>query len=169
GTSLVNQRFQPLLGVNLTWKGGLQTDISWSQSETYSLSAATASVSQGSTEEVSLRLTYSKSGLRLPLFRRRRLNNNVRLTLTLSRSDSQDLTRFLATDLRDALLGNELTESQISGAIRLTAEPRLSYAISNQVNMDIFVRYENVEGRDSRIPTTTNINGGFSFRVSFSN
>ncbi|MDX1438359.1 MAG: cell surface protein SprA [Rubricoccaceae bacterium] len=169
GTALVNQRFQPLIGVNVTWKGGLQTDFGWSQSNTYALSTATASLTEGSTDELSLRLTYSKRGLRLPFFGRRQLNNNLRFTLTLSRSDSRDFSRFLRNDLEDLLSGSDLTEPQVVGSTRFTAEPRLSYALSNQVNMDVFVRYETVESEGSQIPSTSLINGGFNFRVSFSN
>lgn len=169
GTALVNQRFQPLIGVDVTWKGGLQTNIGWNQSNTYALSTATASLTEGNTDELSLRLSYSKRGLRIPLFGRRRLNNNLRFTLTLSRSESKDFARFLRNDLEDLLAGGEVADPQIIGSTRLTAEPRLSYALSNQVSMDVFVRYETVDSEGSQIPSTSLINGGFSFRVSFSN
>ncbi len=168
-TAIVNERFQPLLGVNVSWKGGLQTDFGWSQSNARSLTAASASVSESTTEELSLRLTYSKTGLRLPFFGRRRLNNNLRFTLTLARSNSSNFIRRLKNDLQDILRGSELTPPQDAGSTRLTVEPRLSYAFSNQVNMDVFVRYESIDSRGSQIPSTSLINGGFSFRVSFSN
>ncbi|MCH8030192.1 MAG: cell surface protein SprA, partial [Bacteroidetes bacterium] len=132
-TAIVNERFQPLLGVNVTWKGGLQTDFSWNQSNSRSLSAASASVSENTTDELSLRLTYSKTGLRIPLFGRRRLNNNVRFSLTLTRSNNINFIHFLKNDLEDILRGLELTPPQDAGSTRLTVEPRLSYAISNQV------------------------------------
>ncbi len=168
-TATVNERFQPLVGVNVTWKGGLQTDFGWNQSNARSLSAASASVSESTTEELTVRLTYAKTGLRIPLFGRRRLNNNLRFTLTMARSDNSSLVHFIKNDLQDLLRGAELTPPQDAGSTRLTVEPRLSYALSNQVNMDVFVRYETIDSRGSQIPSTSLINGGFSFRVSFSN
>ena len=90
------------------------------------------------------------------------------LTLTLSRTGSADQALQLNQDIQNSLAGNPLTRQQ-TGAVRLLAEPRLSYSLSNQVNMDLFLRYSDVRGRSSTVPPITSIDGGVSFRVSFSN
>ena len=63
----------------------------------------------------------------------------------------------------------ELTREQAQGITRVQAEPRLSYTLSNQVTVDVFARYLSSESLTGRIPATSNLTGGFNFRVSFSN
>lgn len=170
GTVTLTERLQPLVGLDVTWKGGIQTQLDWNQSATYSLAAATSSVDRQNTDEVSLRVSLSTNGLRLPFMRRRTLNNALRFTLTLARTDNEDFApRYLLTDLERTLTGQALPEEQVNSSRRLTVEPRLSYTLSNQVSVDAFVRYESVESQGSQIPSTSDLTGGFAFRVSFSN
>jgi len=167
-TVTVNERFQPLIGLNVTWKGGIQTELAWNRSQNVALAAAAARVDESETEEASLRVSYARSGLQLPFLRRRRLNNNLRFTLTLSRTSTNDQALLLRQDLLSVLAGTEF-QRQATGVIRLAAEPRLSYTISNQVSVDLFLRYAATEGRNSQIPSSSQMDGGVSFRVSFSN
>jgi cell surface protein SprA len=167
-TVTVNERFQPLIGLNVTWRGGIQTELAWNQSQNVSLAAAAARVDESQTEEASLRVSYARTGLRLPFLGRRRLNNNLRFTLTLSRTSTNDQALLLRQDLLSVLAGAAL-QRQSTGVIRLAAEPRLSYTLSNQVSVDLFLRYAATEGRNSQIPTSSQMDGGVSFRVSFSN
>jgi cell surface protein SprA len=167
-TVTVNERFQPLIGLNVTWRGGIQTELAWNKSQNVALAAAAARVDESDTEEASLRVSYARSGLRLPFLGRRRLNNNLRFTLTLSRTSTNDQALLLRQDLLSLLSGTDL-QRQATGVIRLAAEPRLSYTISNQVSVDLFLRYAATEGRNSQIPSSSQVDGGVSFRVSFSN
>ncbi|HYE97219.1 MAG TPA: cell surface protein SprA [Rubricoccaceae bacterium] len=169
GTIRVNERFQPLLGANVSWRGGIQTDFTWNKSNIYSLATASASLSQGNTEELSARLNYSRTGIRLPFLRRGRINNNVRFSLSATRTRSQDAVFALRQDLERVLRGQAPNEARFTGQTRLTVEPRLTYALSNQVSLDAFVRYEQLESRGSQVPSSSKLDGGFNIRVSFSN
>jgi cell surface protein SprA len=174
----VNQRFQPLVGVDLNFRGGIQTNINWNTSATHGLSTVNARLTESQTDELSLRLSLTRSGFRLPLpFISRRLNNQLRLSLVVSRAQNSQRAFTLRDDLQaqlaNDLFGTELPETFLSplpeATIRTTVEPQMSYTLSSAVTASFFMRYEHFESENSRIPTTTNINGGFSFRVSFSN
>ena len=39
----------------------------------------------------------------------------------------------------------------------------------SDVTLDVFVKYTSLESEGSQIPSSSTLNGGFSFRVSFSN
>ena len=37
----INERYQPFVGIDLTWKGRLQTNVAWNRSNAYSVSTST--------------------------------------------------------------------------------------------------------------------------------
>lgn len=175
----VSERFQPLVGLSLGFRGGFQADVNWNTSQDHALTPANASVSEVATRELSLRLNFSKVGLRLPLpfLSRRRLNNNFRFSLIVARAENtsrrfflaEDLGYAFARDLHGATPPETFLNPQPEATTRLSVEPQISYTLSNQVTASIFVRYERFESEGSRNPSTTALNGGFNFRVSFSN
>ncbi len=186
GSLRVNSRWQPLIGVDVTWKGGVQTGLTMNKSNSYSLSATSADVTSNTTSELQLRINWQARGLRLPFMRRRRLNNNIRLGLTLSRAENVELRYRLLPDLETYLSENiegltidefratlppddEFLNPPPVASIRLNMEPQISYTFSNRVSSDFFVTYENLKSEGSRVPNSTNIRGGFRVRVSIAN
>ncbi len=171
GSVRINERFQPLLGLNVSWKGGIQTDFTWNRSRSYSLSTTNADVNNSNTEDFSLRTTFSKRGLKLPFFGGKKLNNTIRFTLTLSISDNIEKRFRLQSDLEDNLQGRTDNETYLNpkpiATSRITLEPRISYTFSSRVSADFFVRYE--QSDSSRLSKTTNIKGGWNIRVNITN
>jgi cell surface protein SprA len=177
----INRRFQPLVGVDMNLRLGVQANVNWNTSTTYALSAANAFVNQSETEELALRLSFAQSGFRLPIpfARARRLANQFRFSLVVAQANNLQRRYTLRDDLQAALanerpgLGTPLPETfrnpPAEASRRLTMEPQIAYTLSNAVTASFFLRYERFEAENSRIPTTTNLNGGFNFRVSFSN
>ncbi|MEM1043479.1 MAG: cell surface protein SprA [Bacteroidota bacterium] len=170
----VSKRFQPLVGLNLGFKGGFQTDLRWSSSESYALTPASAEVNQTQTREFSLRVSFNKTGLRIPLpfLNRRRLNNNFRFSLIASQANNLTRRFELRSDLeqdisnlRTPTFRNPLGEV----TTRLSLEPSITYTLSNQVRVTAFVRYNQFDSEGSRNPSTSTLDGGFTFNVSFSN
>lgn len=173
----VNERFQPLLGFDVAWKGQVQTNVQWNKSNAYALSSSSI-VDQQKTSELSLTASYQKQGLRLP-FLQRRLNNRISFNLTVSRSVSDDR-RFL---LRNALAAKanvqggaptpELLEAlqgePLNATTRLRVTPQVSYQFSNRVSANFTLNYEKFDDDVGRIPSSTTINGGFNVRVAISN
>lgn len=174
----VTQRLQPLLGLDLNLRGGVQTSIVWNSSVTHALSAANAYVNQSATEELALRMSLARTGFRLPLpGAPQRLSNQLRMSLVVARARNLQRRYALREDLQAQLaaerLGRPLPETFLAppaeASTRTSIEPQLSYTLSSQVVASVFLRYERFEAENSRIPTTTNLNGGFNFRISFSN
>ncbi|CAN5546630.1 cell surface protein SprA [soil metagenome] len=172
-TARITERFAPLIGANVTIRGGLQAQLAWNRSNNYALTAASGAVSQGESNEITMRVSFAKTGVRLPIpfLGGRRLNNNLRFTLAVSQSESSDRTLYLRENVgrlfADPLA--EISDGQPQGFSRFSVEPRFSYTLSNQVTFDVFVQYENTESQSSRIPTVSRLNGGVNFRVSFAN
>jgi cell surface protein SprA len=175
-TVRINESFRPLIGVNVTWKGSITTEVSWSKSNSYSLSTANFEVSENKTKELAVNISYSKSGMKLPFFRK--LNNRVTLGLTMQRSETLDqrlrLRRALEqaiTDpefvLQNALEGDNI--SLVTAHRRLIMTPRVAYQFSNRVQADFTLKYEKFDSEDSRQPSSVNINGTFNIRVSIAN
>ena len=172
----INESFRPLIGVDITWKGSITTAFSWSKSNSYSLSTANFEVSENKTTELGVRISYQKSGLKLPFFKK--LNNRVTLALDVTRSETLDqrlrLRRALEqaiTDpefvIKNALEGDNI--SLVTAHRRLIMTPRIAYQFSNRVQADFTLKYEKFDSEDSRQPSSVNINGTFNIRVSIAN
>ncbi|NNF04029.1 MAG: cell surface protein SprA, partial [Rhodothermales bacterium] len=178
GTVRINERFQPLIGVDISWKFGLQTGVRWSTNNSYSLSTANFEVSESETKDLTVDFGYQKTGLTLPFLSGRRLQNRLNLSVSITRSNTQDqrlrLRRALeqaATDpdfvSSDALAGDNV--SLVTAHRRTIITPQISYQFSNRVSANFTLRYEKFDSEDSRQPSATNINGTFNIRVSISN
>ena len=167
-TLTLNERFQPLVGLNIGWEGGLQTDINWSRSNLYTLNTQQTQLVQKNIDDLQVSVSYAKTGLKL--FGLKRLNNNVRLTLTGSVADDQTTTRSITSDLEADLGGRERRAPEIVSVRRISVWPRLSYSISSQVTADFFVRYEATRPENGTVTgDTSSLDSGVSFRISFSN
>ena len=166
-TMTVNERFQPLVGAAIGWKAGFQTDLTWNRSNLYTLQTNTAQFVEKRVQDVQLQFSFAKNGIKIPLFRR--LNNNIRLTVTASVSDDETFTRSVASDLTADLTGAERITPGVASIRRISVWPRLSYSLSNRVTTDVFVRYERSEPEGTQSFPSSTLDGGVSFRISFSN
>ena len=177
GNIRVNERYSPALGLDINWKGQIQTNIQWNKSNSYSLSTSNYEVSENKTNEISLTGSWQKSGLKIP-FLGKTLQNRVSLSITIARSSTVDrrlrLRRALETAVTnpefvagDALRGDNI--SVISAHTRTTISPRIGYQFSNRVSANFELKYEKFDSEDSRQPSATNIQGNFNIRVSIAN
>jgi cell surface protein SprA len=164
----VNERFQPLIGASVGLRGGIQTDVTWNRSNLFTLQATSAQVTEKNIEEIQVQFSYAKTGLRL--LGLRRLNNNIRLSLSASYGTDQTVLRNIRVDLLNQLAGRPADEVAAVAQRRLQLFPRISYTISNQVTADLFLRYErsNPTGGPNAF-ATRKVDGGVSLRILFSN
>lgn len=177
GNIRVNERFQPLIGVDFNFKNRFQTSVAWNKSTSYSLSTTNFEVAENGTSELTFSASYQRQGMKLPFLRK--LNNRISFNLTVSRASLSDqrfsirrgITDYLSRPndfvLSDALQGDNI--SIVSASTRVTVVPRISYQFSNRVSADFTLRYENFSSEDSRQPSATTMNGGFNIRVSIAN
>ena len=171
----VNKRFQPLIGLDLSIKGGIQTSFNWNQSHTYSLSTTNNVVSDTRSNEMSLTASFATTGLRLP-FMSSRLNNRINFSLTVSRSVNDDRSFYIRRALEAAITDPDFLPEMaleepyadvLTKTSRIQIQPKIAYQFSNIVTADIFVEYEDFIGDSRRLPYTR-IEGGFNVRVNFS-
>lgn len=170
----INQRYSPLVGLNLSWKGQVQTQINLNRSNTYSLSATTFEVSETQTNELSLSASWQKQGLQLP-FMKRRLNNRISVNMTATRSATEDVRYNLAAAIGKFAEGTEFTPgdevtddrfvSRPTASTRTTLSPQVQYQFSGLVTASMFLKYERFDSEDSRVNSRTNVNGGFNVTV----
>ncbi len=164
----VNERFQPLIGASIGLRGGIQADVTWNRSNLYTLQTTSNQLTEKNIEDVQVQFSYAKTGLRL--LGLRRLNNNLRLSLSASYGTDQTYLRNLRADLETLLRGGTPEELPPIAQRRLQVFPRISYTISNQVTADLFVRYETSKPTGGpNAFATRKFDGGVSIRILFSN
>ena len=171
----VTKRYQPFVGLDVTWKGDLETSLDWNRSTTTYLRTANLSVQQTETSEISARVTYRKRGLDIPLLPIGKINNEISFSLSVARAINYEREYRIRAALQDASAapddydtGQALDEGTFSRTRRLTLTPKLSYRFSNRVSADFVIEYEKFDGEDTRQPSFTNVNGGFNIRVNIS-
>lgn len=163
----VNERFQPLIGLNVGWKAGLQTSLTLNRSHIYALQTASAQYSEKTVQDVRIDVSYAKTGLRL--LGLRRLNNNIRFTLTALLANDETTRRPFQQDLLDFLAGEEFDDPTYQSTRRVQLSPQISYTVSNKVTADFFVRYERSIPNGTGAYPNTNLDGGVNLRILFSN
>ena len=173
----VSEQFQPIVGMDVTWLGGLQTNVDWNQSVTTFFRPSEMSVEERTTSELTVRASFSKRGIDLPLLPIGKLNNRLRFSLTVNRSVNDERSFNLRRALENAAASDfnfnpsEATQGEnvsiTRQTTRLTVTPELSYQFSNKVTGNFLLEYEKFES-DGRQPSFTNFNGGFRVKVSLS-
>ncbi|GAB5518300.1 MAG: hypothetical protein RhofKO_05510 [Rhodothermales bacterium] len=185
GAVRVNERFSPLLGLDLTWKARFQTNFNWNRTNTYSLSTANFEVSESKTNEFQMQFSWAVQGLRLP-FIKKKLDNRLNVSFNIARAVNQDLRYSIRRALEEAITKGEPFDPEanpegydplrlqdnvdlLTGTTRLTLQPRIQYQFSNKVTASVYVDYQRLESEDSRVPSTITMKGGFDVRVSIQN
>lgn len=174
----INERYQPLIGLDITWKNRLQTNLAWSKSRSYSLSTNNE-VNASATGELAFTLSYQVQGLRIPFLPIKRLNNRVGISLNIARSSTEERRFSLFRAMQAAADDPEAFDPKdalspdfapiLTSWTRTTIAPQISYQFSNRVSASFQLRYERFESADSRVPSSTTMQGGFNIRVSISN
>lgn len=133
----MSERFSPLIGLNMNWKGGFTTRLNLNTSKNISLSTVNFQVTTNKSTEYSATLSYLLSGntLKLPAF--------ISSTGTLKSDLDFSLSASYATD--ETVIENLSSVSSVpippSGQTRISLEPRASYSISSRVNATGFFKY----------------------------
>ena len=163
----VNERFQPLIGLDFGFKGGVQASVRTNRTSVATLQTASAQIYRKTSRDLRVDVSYARTGLRL--FGLRGINNNIRFQLTALVSDDAISTRedFL-DDVRSAINGEAFEEATPERSSRLQLSPQISYTVSNQVTANFIAQY--VRTFAERLGgSATQFNGGVSLRILFSN
>jgi cell surface protein SprA len=172
----INERWSPLIGADVNWKGGLKTALAYNRSNLHSLVPSTYDVSERTTNELSATVGWQKQNLNLPILGR--LNNRVTFQMAVAHSVNNELTRKLQPALIQAAdLANEFRPEDALGGefvgidqttTRLTITPTVGYQFSNTVQGTFSLKYEQFDSESSNVGSFSNLTGLFTVRVSIS-
>ena len=161
----VEQQFNPLLGMQLTWKSGLGTDLQYSSSRITSFSLANTNVIENNSRSLRFTARFSKRGFTLPFFPR--LQNtldmsltvayieNLQLTYRLNQDINEVLSQQLDPSLRDPVLYTPQDPNE-RGDIRIDVTPLIGYQFSQSVKANLEYRYSQLIPKSTGVfPRTT--------------
>lgn len=170
----IQQQYQPLIGLDVTWPGDLQTSLEWNRRITTALRGK--NVVERETGELSGRVSFSQRGLSLPFFTR--IENRIQFSLTLTRSVNDEREYLLPQAMQEAQSNLEgydparavqgETVDVLGRTTRLSVSPQISYSVSNRVTADFLLEFEKFDVSQGQQTSYTNLNGGFNVSVSIS-
>lgn len=171
----VEQRFSPLLQLNITWESNLRTQISYEKSNTNSLALSSRTVTERESKGLTTSINYTFRGITLPFFPR--IQNNIDVTINGSLADDTERKFYLSQDIGEALSGDgsgefvrdvkqyEITDPFVTGQTRINASLVLGYRFSQTVSSNFEYTFTKVEPKSSAFPPRTNHDIRFSFRI----
>jgi cell surface protein SprA len=156
--------FAPLAGVNISFKevlkGRLSAQVRYGTTTSYDLTPSVLSISESSTEDISVSASYSRQGFEFPLFGLS-LSNDLMTTLSYTYSRNGRKLYNLKQDFNPA-------GQPLDGSSRTTIEPRIRYILSARVTASLYYRYSKVapDAAGSKITGNTINEGGLDVQVS---
>jgi cell surface protein SprA len=159
----VTQSFNPLIGLNVTFKtlmgGNLTASLRINSSVSNILTPSSNLIQENRTSDWSLTANYAKSGFDIPLFGLS-LKNDITFSLTVSKNVNQPVDwRFTPESGKERLDG--------AGSTVTSFNPSVSYSLSSKVQLMVFYKYSSsvpTAGNATTQPRTTN-EGGLNVRV----
>lgn len=160
GSVNVDQQFNPLVGIQLTWRSGLGTDVQYKSSRLTSFSLSNTNVIDRNSDEIQFTARYSKRGFTLPFFKR--LQNTIDMSLSFSYIEDKTFTYRLNQDVQDVLSlpSDELVKDVMQytpnnpnerGDVRINITPLIGYQFSQSVKANFEYRYSRLIPRSTGV------------------
>lgn len=168
----VEQRFSPLVQLNVTWESDLRTQIGFDRSKTNSLALSSRTVTERLSKGLTATINYTFRGVRLPFLPR--IKNNIDVTVNGGFADDTEQKFYLNQDIEQALsVSDPITDvSQydfsdpfITGQNRINASVVFGYRFSQTVTSNFEYTFTKVEPKSSAFPPRTNHDIRFNFRI----
>ncbi len=146
----IEKRFSPLLGVNITWKNNMTTNLQYVYSKITDISFTGPIVTESTSKGLTLQGNYTKRGFKIPFFRNR-LKNEFDMGVTLSYLEDSTIPYHLGTDLKYSLEGNPLSNNanSIQGDSRLQFSAVLGYQFSSMIKTNFEYTYRHIIPKSS--------------------
>lgn len=169
----IDQRFSPLIQLNITWKSSLKTDFGYETSKLTSFALSSKTVSERRSRGFKMNLNYTFRKVSIPIFPN--IKNNIDLALSGNYSEDSDQNFILVNDLINAFQqfnvnGNNVNAYDFdpqneTGQKRYNATLVLGYRISSTINSNFEYTYNRVIPKGSSIPPRTNQEIRFNIRI----
>jgi hypothetical protein len=128
------QQFNPLVGVNFSWKGNIDSQIHFNSSRSFSI-ANSGNKQRGSEQSATVTVSYSiRTGIKIPLIFMRpiRLDNQTTFSLNMDYTSSK----------QEHSDGGEEIYALSSAQSSWSISPRMSYTFSNTVTGQTYVKIQ---------------------------
>jgi len=152
-TQKISYAFQPLIGLDFTFNkllgGNFRGSAKYGTKTNYNLGVSTRSVTEGISRDISVSISFSKSGFDLPIF-----GFNLKNDIEFSFSYTNSRTATIIYNM-DSFDENGLPQD---GTTRVTLEPRVKYMMSSRITLALFYKRSTVtpEGASVIPPTKRN-------------
>lgn len=171
----IQKNFNPMVGLNLTWKSGIRTNLSYTKSEITSFSLSNTRVSETVSQGFKFNFNYSVRNFRIPLFKK--LRNTVDFTVNGSFNQDIEQNFELASDIAAALQEIEsradLNASNFeplplpqTGQSRINVSTIIGYQFSNTVKANFEYGFRKLIPKSSRLFERTDHDIKFNIVIS---
>lgn len=152
-TVTINERFNPLISIDMVWANNLTTRFDINRRRDVSLSLINAQVAENSSNEIVVGLGYRFGNLPI-FFKDRQLNNDINLQCDFSIRRNNSIIRRISEAVDQLTAGQEVMSLKVSA----------DYTFNNRLNLRLFYdRVVNTPYVSLSFPTT-NTNFGVSVR-----
>lgn len=156
----IEKKFTPLIGLNITWKSNMRTNIKYEYSKITSLAFSNSTITERLSRGLQFTFSYSIRNFKLPFFPR--LENAVDFTLNTSYIEDTEQKFILDSDLDNALqVGHEnivkdvdaydFTESFTEGQTRINGSAIIGYQFSQTIKANFEYTYRQIIPQSSLI------------------
>jgi len=170
----IEQRFSPLVQLNITWDNNIRTQIGYESSRLTTLSLANSQVTERKSNGLKFQFAYTIRNFNMPLFGRSTSNLDISVTGNLIEDQEQ---RFLLdADLDRALSENfdtiprnpdlfEFSPRPPTGQTRFNGSVSLGYRFSSTVQSNFEYSFSKVNPKSSRTFERTTHDVRFNIRI----
>lgn len=169
----VDQRFSPLIQLNITWKSALKTDFGYETSKLTSFPLSSKTISERKSRGFKVNLNYTFRRVRIPIFPN--IKNNIDVSLNGNYSEDTDRSYILENDLINAFKNFDTNGTNVNaykfsaqnetGQKRYNATLTVGYRISSTMNSNFEYTFNRVIPKGSSIPPRTNQEIRFNIRI----
>jgi cell surface protein SprA len=153
GEKSYSRQWNPLVGINIVWKGGIDSQIRLNRTNSFDDQIRTSTKRRSSDQQISLTVGYSiRTGFTVPLIfiKKLRLTNQTNISLSFDHRSAK----------AENTLGGAFTVQSQTSSWNLT--PRLTYTFSNSVNGEI---YSQISTNNDKIPPRKSRSFEFGVKV----
>ncbi|MFN1836082.1 cell surface protein SprA [Balneola sp. MJW-20] len=169
----VQQSFDPLIQLNITWSSNLSTQLGFNSSKQASLSLSSRNITERISKGINFNINYSFRKVRIPFFPK--VRNNIDITINGRISDDSEKRYALGADIESVLsrpdvvpnasLYSPTNDPFESGQKRINGTIIIGYRFSSTISSNFEYTYSNIQPKSSQFPPRTNQDIRFNVRV----
>jgi cell surface protein SprA len=157
---VLNESFQPLIGIRMTFKNTLTIDFDYKKSRIMTMSFTDYQLNEIKSETFTFGAGYKLKGLKFALFKIKgkpfKLENDFNFRFDFSIRDNVTVSHRIDQDSHIPTVGSKV----------ISISPSIDYTVSKRVNLRFFFDYNRTVPKTSASFPITNMQGGLKLRLS---